>query len=222
MNQAKALLAASKDQSAASKDAVEQYRAQAQAAQAEIAQAKAKGTQASGQMLQANEGPTQVAVSQTAQLQAEAKVEQARAALKDAEINLARTKIVAPVDGRVSKSTVEVGNLVQPGGAMMAIVPDEDVWVTANFKETQLADVKADQPVEVEVDALPGKTFKGHVGSISAGTGSTFALLPPDNATGNFTKVVQRVSVKIILDHGQPDLDRLRTGMSVTATITTK
>ncbi|MFX8922184.1 efflux RND transporter periplasmic adaptor subunit, partial [Acinetobacter baumannii] len=89
-----------------------------------------------------------------------------------------------------SKSTVEVGNLVQPGGSLMAIVPDEDPWVTANFKETQLANVVPGQSVEVEVDALPGKTFKGKVGSISKGTGASFALLPPDNATGNFTKVV--------------------------------
>ena len=104
----------------------------------------------------------------------------------------------------------------------MAVVPDENVWVTANYKETQLGDVKPGQPVEVEVDAFPGKSFKGHVGSISAGTGSTFALLPPDNATGNFTKVVQRVPVKILLEPGQVNMDRLRTGMSVTATIETK
>jgi len=146
----------------------------------------------------------------------------AKAALRDAQINLDRTKIYAPVDGRVSKNTVEVGNLVQPGASLMSIVPDEDVWVVANFKETQLSGVKPNQPVDVDVDAFPGKIFKGHVGSISAGTGSTFALLPADNATGNFTKVVQRVPVKIILDHGQLGMDQLRTGMSVIATITTK
>jgi len=134
---------------------------------------------------------------------------------------LDRTKIYAPADGRVSRSTVEVGNLVQPGGALMSIVPDEDVWVVANFKETQLADVRPGQAVDVEVDAFPGKVFKAKVGSISAGTGSTFALLPADNATGNFTKVVQRIPVKILLEHGQPQMDQLRTGMSVVATITT-
>ena len=222
VSQAKALLAAARDQAAAAKEAIDQYKAQVQSANAAITQARARGTQASGQLQLANEGPTQVAVSQTSQSQAEEKVEQARAALRDAEINLDRTKIVAPVDGRVSKNTVEVGNLVQPGGGLMSIVPDEDMWVVANFKETQLADVKPGQAVDVDVDALPGRTFKGHVGSISAGTGSTFALLPPDNATGNFTKVVQRISVKIFLEHSQPDMDRLRTGMSVTATITTK
>lgn len=172
-------------------------------------------------MKQAETAPSQIAVSQSAQSQAEARVELAKAALRDAEINLERTKIYAPCDGRVSHNNVEVGNLVQPGSALVSIVPDEDVWVTANYKETQLADVKPNQEVEIEVDGLPGRTFKGHVDSLSAGTGASFALLPPDNATGNFTKVVQRVPVKIVLEHGQPDMDRLRTGMSVVATITT-
>ncbi|MDR3691408.1 MAG: HlyD family secretion protein [Fimbriimonas sp.] len=220
--QAKAMLTSSQDQAVAAKETVQQYAAQVRSAQAAITQANARSTQAVGQFQMASEGPTQIQVSVTAEMQAQAKVEQAKAALRDAEINLARTRIVAPADGRISKNTVEVGNLVQPGSGLMSIVPDEDMWVVGNFKETQLADVKAGQPVDIDVDALPGKTFKGHVGSISAGTGSTFALLPPDNATGNFTKVVQRIPVKIILDHSQPDMDRLRTGMSVTATITTK
>jgi membrane fusion protein (multidrug efflux system) len=110
-------------------------------------------------------------VSRSAQSQAEARIELAQAALRDAQINLDRTKIYAPSDGRVSKSTVEVGNLVQPGGALMSIVPDEDVWVDANFKETQLEGVKANQRAEIEVDAFPGKTFKGYVDSISAPPG---------------------------------------------------
>jgi len=220
--QAKAQLDASHETAIAATEAIDEYKAQVQSSQAAVTQAKSRGTQANGQLQQANEGPTQVQVSVSAQAQANAKVEQARAALNDAEINLARTRIVAPMDGRVSKSTVETGNLVQPGGSMMAIVPDEDMWVTANFKETQLGDLKVGQPVDVDVDAFPGKTFKGKVKSISAGTGSTFALLPPDNSTGNFTKVVQRVSVKVVLDHDQPNMDLLRTGMSVTATVTTK
>jgi membrane fusion protein (multidrug efflux system) len=103
----------------------------------------------------------------------------------------------------------------------MTIIPDQDIWVEANFKETQLADVRANDPTTVEVDGLPGKVFKAHVDSISAGTGATFALLPPDNATGNFTKVVQRIAVKVVFESGQPDLDRLRAGMSVVATIST-
>ncbi len=222
ISQAKALLSASKEQASASKQAIGQYVAQVESARASIASSKGKETQASGQLQQANTGATQVEVSISAKLQADAKVEQAKAAYHDAEINLSRTKIVAPVTGRISKNSAEVGNLVQPGSSLMAIVPDEDMWVTANFKETQLVDVKKDEPVDIEVDAMPGKTFKGHVDSISAGTGSTFALLPPDNATGNFTKVVQRISVKIRLEHGQPDMDRLRSGMSVNATITTK
>jgi len=222
VSQAKSMLSASEAQSRAAKDTIVQFQAQTRAAEALLSQSKARQTQASGQMIQANTGPLQVQVSESARLQAEAKVEQARAALKDAQINLARTTIVAPRDGRISKNSVEEGNLVQPGTTLMAIVPDEDAWVVANFKETQLADVKPGQPVEVEVDALPGKTFKGKVGSISAGTGSTFALLPADNSTGNFTKVVQRIPVKILLEPGQPNMDRLRVGMSVTATIETK
>jgi membrane fusion protein (multidrug efflux system) len=104
----------------------------------------------------------------------------------------------------------------------MAIVPANDVWVVANLKETQMQGVRPGNEAEVDVDAIPGRTFHGHVDSIAAATGSTFALLPPDNASGNFTKVVQRIPVKIVLDPNQRDEDRLSAGMSVNATITTK
>jgi len=221
ISQARAQLTATRDVEKATLDTIQQTKADVDAAQAAVNQALARKKQAAGQMFQANTAPSQIAVSKSAESQAEAKIELARAALRDAQINLDRTKIYAPSNGRVSKNTVEVGNLVQPGGALMAIVPDEDVWVDANFKETQLAGVKPNQPAEIAVDAFPGQVFKGHVDSISAGTGSTFALLPADNATGNFTKVVQRVPVKIRLDHGQPGMDELRDGMSVIATITT-
>ena len=122
----------------------------------------------------------------------------------------------------ISKKTVQIGQEVAVGQSLMAIVPDNDVWVVANFKETQLSGVHANQPAEIEVDTLPGKIFKGHVDSISAGTGATFALLPADNATGNFTKVVQRVPVKILLEPNQKDADKLRSGLSVIATIKLK
>jgi len=221
ISQAKAQLAAAREVANATKDTIRQTQAEVVAAEAAVTQAEQRKKQANGQLLQANTGPSQIEVSKSAQSQADARIELAKAALRDAQINLDRTKIYAPADGRVSRSTVEVGNLVQPGGALMSIVPDEDVWVVANFKETQLADVRPGQAVDVEVDAFPGKVFKAKVGSISAGTGSTFALLPADNATGNFTKVVQRIPVKILLEHGQPQMDQLRTGMSVVATITT-
>lgn len=220
IQQAKAQLTAAKDTEKATQEVISQTQADVVAANAAVMQAHQRKRQSKGQLSQANTAPSQVAVSEAAVSQAQAKVEQARAALRDAQINLDRTKILAPVDGRVSKCTVEVGNLVQPGATLMSIVPDEDVWVDANFKETQLQNVRPGELVDIDVDAFPGTVFKGHVGSISAGTGSTFALLPADNATGNFTKVVQRVPVKIVLEHGQPLMDQLRTGMSVIATIT--
>jgi membrane fusion protein (multidrug efflux system) len=151
-----------------------------------------------------------------------AKIEQARAALEATRIQLDYTRIRAPEAGRVNKKTVEVGALVQPGTPLLSIVPQGNTWVVANFKETQLADIRPGMKVEVEVDGIPNHTFHGRVQGISAATGSTFALLPPDNATGNFTKVVQRVPVKIVLDPGQPDMDRLRAGMSVNAVVQTK
>jgi membrane fusion protein (multidrug efflux system) len=144
-----------------------------------------------------------------------------KAALENARIQLDYARIIAPINGRISKKTVEIGQYVQPGTPLMTIIPDQDIWVEANFKETQLADVRAGDPTTIEVDGLPGKVFKGHVDSISAGTGATFALLPPDNATGNFTKVVQRIAVKVVFETGQPDLNQLRAGMSVVTTIST-
>lgn len=219
--QSLAQITAAKAQASAAHQAVQQSLALEQGAAASVNVAKAKVQQAEGQLKAAKTVNTQVAVSQSARTQAEARIEQARAQLKAAEVNLARTRIVAPIAGRVSRKTVQVGNLVAAGTPMMAIVADDAPWVIANFKETQLGDVHVGQEAEIEVDAYPGKTFKGKVQSLSAGTGATFALLPPDNATGNFTKVVQRVPVKITIDAGQPGLDTLRSGMSVNATITT-
>ena len=171
-------------------------------------------------MHQARTTGHQVAVSRSNQSQAQAKIEQARAALGSARLQLDYTRIFAPISGQISKKTAEVGALVQPGTPLMAILPGARVWVVANYKETQLARVRPGQPAEIRVDALPGHPFRGRVESIAAATGSTSALLPPDNATGNFTKVVQRVPVKIVLDRDQPEVERLRAGMSVIATIT--
>ena len=128
----------------------------------------------------------------------------------------------APVDGVVGNRTLRVGQFVQAGTALMAIVPIDRVYIVANYKETQLTDVRKGQPVAVEVDTFPGARFEGHVDSIAPASGQEFALLPPDNATGNFTKVVQRIPVKIILDTQSEFLGLLRPGMSVVPVINTK
>ena len=221
VTQAKAAIAAAQGQASAALDGVRQAIATQAAYSAAIETAKAKTQQAKGQLTQAQTAPRQVHVSEANAGQAGARVETAQAQYESAKIDLQRTKIYSPVDGRISRKTVTVGNLVAPGTPLMSIVPTEQVWVVANFKETQLTNVKIGQPVEVEVDAFPGTVFHGEVQSLSAGTGSTFALLPPDNATGNFTKVVQRIPVKIVFKPGQEGLERLTVGMSVTATIDT-
>jgi membrane fusion protein (multidrug efflux system) len=152
---------------------------------------------------------------------AEAAVQRDQAVAQQAELNEGYTTIVAPVDGVVGARALRVGSYVQAGTRLMQIVPLRDVYVTANFKETQLTDVHAGQPVTVEVDTYPGVKFAGHVDSIAPASGQEFALLPPDNATGNFTKIVQRIPVKIALEPS--DLaGRLRPGMSVEADIDTK
>jgi membrane fusion protein (multidrug efflux system) len=141
-----------------------------------------------------------------------AQVEEAQANLDKAEADLARTTILAPEDGRVAKLTAAKGAYVQPGQALLMFVP-RTVWVTANFKETQLADMRPGQPVDIAIDAYPGRDFKGHVDSIQPGSGTAFSLLPPENATGNYVKVVQRVPVKIVFD--KPADVYLGPGMSV-------
>jgi membrane fusion protein (multidrug efflux system) len=144
---------------------------------------------------------------------------QKKAVLKTAELNYGYTKLYAPSDGYVTKKSVEVGNQIQAGQPLMAVVPLDDIWLVANYKETQLEKVKMGQSVEIKVDAYPGKKFRGKVDSIMAGTGSTFSLFPPENATGNYVKVVQRVPVKIVLDKGTDPEHVLRVGMSVEPTI---
>jgi membrane fusion protein (multidrug efflux system) len=201
-------------------------------AEANLAIAEARRTQAAGQLTQARAqarsaatAPQQIALSEAQAAGADARVLQARAALDAAKLNLERTRIVAPSDGVVSRRAIEIGQVIQPGQPLMAITSLEGVWVTANFKETQLTDMRQGQPAEVSVDALGGRTFHGHVDSIAAATGATFSLLPADNASGNFVKVVQRVPVKIVLDDapaGGADQLALRPGMSVNATVILK
>ena len=157
----------------------------------------------------------------TADAQAKlAKVEQARASLDAAELNLSYTQITAPVDGVATHKQVELGQIVQAGQGLLMVVPLQNVWVTANFKETQLKNMKAGQKAEVKVDTY-GKTFSGRVDSIAGATGSVLSLLPPENATGNYVKVVQRIPVKIVLDPIPSEKAVLRPGMNVDATVHT-
>ena len=153
---------------------------------------------------------------------AQARLAAAQAARENAALQLSYTKITAPVGGLVSRKQVEVGQLVQAGQPMLTVVSDTGVWVTANFKETQLVDLAVGQPVELAVDAYGGCTAKGKVASLSAATGARFALLPPDNATGNFTKVVQRVPVRLAITEGCGKDHPLRPGMSVVAHVTVR
>jgi len=165
---------------------------------------------------------TQLDVLKAELAQAQATLARDEALQRQAELNLSYTTIVSPVDGVVGNRTLRVGQYVQAGTQLMAVVPTAAAYVIANYKETQLTDVRAGQPATIEVDTFPGVTFKGHVDSIAPASGQEFALLPPDNATGNFTKVVQRIPVKITLDPGTPLAGELRPGMSVTPSIDTK
>jgi len=152
----------------------------------------------------------------------DARVAQKQGELDTASLNLSYSRIVAPSDGYITKKSVEPGNYVQPGQSLMALVTLDDAWVTANYKESQLTHVKTGQKVEFTVDSYPGRIFKGSVESIMAGTGAAFSMLPPENATGNYVKVIQRIPVRIAIDKGS-DPDRLlRVGMSVVPTILTE
>ena len=149
------------------------------------------------------------------------KVQQQRGKVQSAQLNLSYTEIVAPVDGVATHKQVEVGQIVQQGQGLLVVVPLQNVWVTANFKETQLRKMKPGQKAEVHVDTY-GKTFSGHLDSIAGATGAVLSLLPPENATGNYVKVVQRIPVKIVLDPIPPDKAILRPGMNVDATVVTE
>jgi membrane fusion protein (multidrug efflux system) len=189
------------------------------ASESRLAQARVGREQAGADLRTAQTAPQQVLASNARAEAAAARVALAEVAVKQAELNLQRTTVKAPASGIVSKKGVEPGQIIQPGQPLMTVIPLDRVWITANFKETQLKDMRVGQPVTIEVDAYGGREFSGKIESIAAATGSRFSLLPPDNASGNFVKVVQRVPVKIVLDHGQDAEHLLRPGMSVTPTV---
>jgi membrane fusion protein (multidrug efflux system) len=189
-------------------------------AEQRVRQARGSASQAQAALQATRTGPEQLQVSKARAAVANAHVQSASAALAQAELNLERTRILAPSSGVVSRKSVEAGQVVQPGQPLLALVSQGDNWITANFKETQLKDVRPGQRATVQVDAL-GRTYEGHVDSLAAATGARCSLLPPENATGNYVKVVQRVPVKIVIDAGQDPEHRLRPGMSVVPTIYT-
>jgi membrane fusion protein (multidrug efflux system) len=215
---------ANADASASALVADEQRLAQAKRnidiTRAQLDAAKARVEQAQAGIASAHADQKRVAM-RSADAQAKlASVDRARAVLDAAQLNLSYCNIVAPVDGVATHKSVEPGQIVQPGQGLLVVVPLQDVWVTANFKETQLRNMKPGQKAYVKVDTY-GKTFSGHVDSIAGATGAVLSLLPPENATGNYVKVVQRIPVKIVLDPISPDVAVLRPGMNVEATVVT-
>jgi len=211
---AESTLAAAKDQLTAAERGAEISKDAMLAAKAKVDQARA-GVE------QARANHKQVPIKQADAAAAVAAVAQAKANLEAAELQLSYTTVVAPADSVVTKKAVEVGQIVQPGQSLLVLIPLQDIWVTANFKETQLSNVRSGQKAEIHVD-MYGATFPGHVDSIAGATGARLSLLPPENATGNFVKVVERIPVKILVDPIPPDKAILRPGMNVDVTIITK
>jgi membrane fusion protein, multidrug efflux system len=197
--------------------AVDAARADEATAEQNVAQAQSRLIEAVARDRSAQAGPERVASTRARAVSAVADVEEKRAALHQAELNLGYAKVAAPVSGEVTKKVV-VGLNVDPGEQMLTVVPLDQVWITANFKETQLKHMQPGQRVEIECDSN-GRTYKGRVDSIAGATGPLFSLLPPENATGNYVKIVQRVPVKIVLDAGENRDHQLRPGMNVEAKV---
>lgn len=191
------------------------------AAQQAVEQARARVQTADAQIESAMTGPQQIKVTEARVQSAQAKVEEQRALLEQAELNLQYTTVTAPIDGVVAKKAVEAGNNINVGQQLMAIVPLDDIWITANFKETQLKNMRVGQKVTIRVDAYD-RDYTGTILRLAGASGAKLSLLPPENATGNFVKVVQRIPVRILLDPGQNSDHLLRPGMSVTPTVQVK
>jgi membrane fusion protein (multidrug efflux system) len=213
----------------AARAAVESAQAGVQQAEHEVKVARAKTMQSHADLQQAEAeaqaaktAPEQITITKAQAQSAEARVRLAKAALDQARLNLEYTTIKAPVSGTVSKKTVEVGQVVQSGQPLMAIIPQEDIWVTGNFKETQLGEMHPGLAGTVSVDAYGGRIYNVHIDSIASATGAKFSLLPPENATGNYVKVVQRIPVKLVFDQAEDAAHQLRPGMSVVAKVKVK
>ncbi|MGC2696528.1 MAG: HlyD family secretion protein [Candidatus Angelobacter sp.] len=193
-------------------------RAEIIAAQKRVAQAQSRVIERKADVLAAGSAPQQIASSRLKAAAALADASRAKAQLTTAQLNLGYTRIIAPVSGIIGRKTVEAGQRVQPGQQLLTIIPVDDLWITANFKETQLRKMKPGQPVTVHVDAS-GHDYSGHLDALGGATGSRFSLLPPENASGNYVKVVQRVPIRIVLEPGENSDHRLRPGMSVDARV---
>jgi membrane fusion protein, multidrug efflux system len=202
----------------AEKETVNEATQNISVAENNVKQAQTRVEQADAQIQAALTGPDQVRVTQAKAQSAGAKVEEQKAMLDQAELNLQYTTIVAPIDGVVGKKSIAVGQNISPGQLLMQVVPLEGLWVTANFKETQLKKMHVGQPVKIGVDAYD-REYMGKVERIAGASGARFSLLPPENATGNYVKVVQRIPVRLALDPGQNSDHMLRQGMSVTPTV---
>ncbi len=205
-------------EAATDREAVTAARAEITAAQKRITQAQSRLVERKADLLAAGSAPQQIASSRAKAEAALADANRAKAQLTTARLNLDYTKIVAPVSGVIGRKTVEAGQRVQPGQQLLTIIPLDDLWITANFKETQLRKMKPGQAVTVNADSS-GLEYRGHLDSLGGATGSRFSLLPPENATGNYVKVVQRVPVRIVLDPGENRDHHLRPGMSVEAKV---
>ncbi|MBF8754954.1 MULTISPECIES: HlyD family secretion protein [Pseudomonas] len=190
----------------------------AQQARSRVDQARARLANAQAALV-ATRKQVDILTAQVAS--AEGQLKRAEAGVEKAQLDLSYTRITAPVDGMVGERALRIGAYVNPGARLLSVVPLQQAYVVGNFQETQLTHVQPGQSVSISVDTFSGEKLHGHVQSIAPATGVTFAAVKPDNATGNFTKVVQRIPVKIVFDDGQPLLERLRVGMSVVATIDT-
>ncbi len=202
----------------AAAEAVASDRAIVAGAEKKIAQARSLVVQREAQIESAQVAPQQVSDARAKSASAMGHTEQARASLRTAQLNLSYTKVYAPVSGVIGRKTVELGHRVQPGQSLLAIVPVDDIWVTANFKETQLRHMRAGQPVSIHVDTF-GRDFPGTVDSLPGAAGPVFSLFPPENATGNYVKVVQRFPVRIRFSKDADPQHTLRPGMSVEPTV---
>jgi membrane fusion protein (multidrug efflux system) len=202
-------------------EAVEADRAAIQSGQQKIAEAHSLVAQRDAQIDSARTAPQQITDAEAKSRSAAGRVEQAAADVHTAQLNLSYTKIYAPVSGVVGRKTVELGHRIQPGQALMILVPLDDIWITANFKETQLKGMRAGEPVRIHVDSLD-RDFQGRVENLPGAAGPLFSLFPPENATGNYVKVVQRFPVRIRLSEGQDSQHLLRPGMSVEPRVTVR